>query len=92
MLKYIYGCIFTSVLFSQMVYAQNIDTLLNKLAQKDDLSAHTKKENAGYLRIFTRQDLDRMKATSLKELVEKIPFIRYNENSRGLGDPYFDPY
>ena len=75
-----------------MVYAQNIDTLLNKLAQKDDLSAHTKKENAGYLRIFTRQDLDRMKATSLKELVEKIPFIRYNENSRGLGDPYFDPY
>ncbi|MFK5881737.1 MAG: TonB-dependent receptor plug domain-containing protein [Sulfurospirillum sp.] len=80
------------IMLVQVVYAQNIDALLNKLAQKDDLSVHTKKESAGYLTIFTRQDLDRMKVKSLKELIEKIPFVRYNEDSRGLSAPYYQPY
>ncbi len=77
---------------SQTINAQDINTLLSSLAVKDDLSAHTKKENAGYLIVFTRQDLDRMKTRSLKELINKIPFMRYNEDSRGLSAPYFQPY
>ena len=92
MLKKINIVVVVAMLFVQVVYAQNIDTLLDTLAQKDDMSVHTKKENAGYLTIFTRQDLDRMKVRSLKELIEKIPFLRYNENSTGLSAPYFQPY
>ncbi len=92
MFKKINIVVVAAILFVQAIYAQNIDTLLNTLAQKDDMSVHTKKENAGYLTVFTRQDLDRMKVKSLKELIEKIPFIRYNENSTGLSAPYFEPY
>ena len=92
MLKKINIVVIIVILFVQAIYAQNIDTLLDTLAQKDDMSVHTKKENAGYLTIFTRQDLDRMKVRSLKELIEKIPFLRYNENSTGLSAPYFQPY
>ncbi len=92
MLKKILVGFTVAFLLLQTLNAQDINTLLNSLAEKDDLSVHTKKENAGYLIIFTRQDLDRMKTRSLKELIEKIPFVRYNENSRGLSDPYFQPY
>jgi len=92
MLKNICRYIAMIVLLTQVINAQNMDVLLNKLAQKDDLSVHTKKGNAGYLTIFTRQDLDRMKVKSLKELIEKIPLMRYNENSRGLSAPYYEPY
>ncbi len=80
------------LLFTDVAYAQNLEVLLNELAQKDDLSVHTKKESGGYLTIFTRQDLDRMKIHSFKELIEKIPFQRYNEDARGLSAPYYQPY
>ncbi len=85
-------CIFIFFFLLQVAYGQNIDSLLDRLARKDDLSVHTKKETAGYLTIFTRQDLDRMKIKSLSELIEKIPFVRYNEDSLGLSDPYYQPY
>jgi len=79
-------------LFFQFAFSSSLDHLLNELAQKDDLSTHTKKENAGYLTIFTRQDLDRMKIKSLKEIIEKIPFTRYNENANGLSALFYQPY
>ncbi len=92
MLKTIINIIIFTTLFLQSVHAQKIEALLNELAQKDDLSVYTKKETSGYLTIFTRQDLDRMKIRSLSELIEKIPFLRYNENANGLSDSYYAPY
>ncbi len=82
--------LFFSSMFSSEV--GNIDYLLSQYAQKDDLSLQTKKESAGYLYIFTRADLDMMHVKSLYELVEKVPFIRYNENSAGLSDTNYSPY
>jgi len=70
----------------------DIDILLANLAQNDDLSNQTKKESAGYLKVYTRSDLDRMKIRSLKELIEQIPFIRYRENRTGYTDPFYTPY
>ena len=79
--------------FILTVYAdESIDSLLNQYAQEDDLSKQTKKESAGYLQIFTRADLDRMQIKSLYELIEKIAFVRYNENSAGLSDINYSPY
>ena len=67
----------------------DIDRLLITLSKEDDLSKKTVKESAGHVIIYTREDLDRMKIKSLKEIIEKIPFMRYNENSMGLADPAF---
>jgi len=92
MFKNIFIYITALLLLGHITYAQNLEVLLNELAQKDDLSVHTKKESGGYLTIFTRQDLDRMKIHSFKELIEKIPFQRYNEDARGRSAPYYEPY
>ncbi len=72
--------------------AYNIENMLGEYAQKADLSVKTKKESAGYLIVFTRVDLDRMKIKTLKELINYIPFVRYSENSSGLSDIAYAPY
>ncbi len=69
-----------------------IDQLLQEYSYKADLSAQTKKESAGYVIIFTRQDLDKMKIKSLSELINKIPFMIYGENELGLSVVDFTPY
>ncbi len=80
------------LLFVSLFADNSLDALLENLAQKDDLSNQTKKESAGYLIVYTRDDLDKMKVHSLVELIDQIPFIRYNENSGGFSDPYYAPY
>ncbi len=78
--------------FSCISNAYNLNSLLFQYAQKADLSSQTKKESAGYLIVFTRADLDRMKIKSLKELINYIPLLRYNENACGLSDVAYAPY
>ncbi|WP_457597457.1 TonB-dependent receptor plug domain-containing protein [Hydrogenimonas sp.] len=69
-----------------------LDELLGAYAQQSDLSQKTKKESGGFLQVYTRQDLDRMQIRQLKELLEKVPFIRYAEDNLGLSDPFYLPY
>jgi len=73
-------------------YSDNLSNLLGEYAQQGDLSNQTKKEAAGHLIVFTRQDLDRMKIKSLTELINYIPFIRYNEDESNLSDITYAPY
>ncbi len=78
-----------TVLFSDNL---SIDKLLGQYEQAADLSNQTKKESAGFLIIYTRKDLDRMQIKTLKEVIDKIPFIRYNEDNGGLTTPFYYPY
>ncbi len=77
---------------STISYSDNLSNLLGEYAQQGDLSSQTKKEAAGHLIVFTRQDLDRMKLKSLTELINYIPFIRYNEDETNLSDITYAPY
>ena len=79
-------------ILSQTIFAEDIDSLLNELSKKDDLSFYTKKEAAGFIKIFTREDLDRMKIQSFGEIIDKIPFLRNKLDNYGLNDPYYKPY
>jgi len=79
------------VLF-EIGFAKDIDSLLSELAQKDDLSEYTKKDTAGFITVFKREDLDRMKIRSFGELIDKIPFLRNKLDNLGLNDPYYQPY
>ena len=68
------------------LHGQDIDTLLNIYAQENDLSKKTKKEAAGTVTIYTRQDLERMQVKSLSELIKRLPFYSYSENKLGYTD------
>ncbi len=81
-------CFFISPIFAD----ESIESLLGSYAKRADLSEQTKRESDGYLIVFTRQDLDRMQIRSLREIIEKIPFIRYNESRLGLSASFYAPY
>ena len=76
-----------------LLYAKSlsIDKLLTQYEQVADLSNQTKQESAGFLIVYTRKDLDRMQIKTLKEVIDKIPFIRYNEDKTGLTTPFYSP-
>ncbi len=80
------------LLLPVLLSASDIDALLGSMALSEDLSKQTVKENDGSVVVFKRQDLDRMHIRSFAELMERIPYIRYNETALGLTDPLFAPY
>jgi hypothetical protein len=85
----------TLIIFASTVILADdisIDNLLGRYEQAADLSNQTKKESAGFLIVYTRKDLDRMQIKTLKEIIDKIPFIRYNEDNGGLTSPFYYPY
>lgn len=67
----------------------DIESLLDKIEKKTDLSSKTKLENGGISTIYTREDLRRMQAKTLKDILKSLSPIGYTENKYGLSDPYF---
>ena len=82
--------IFLLLLYSSFLFAQetNLDTLLNKIEKKTDLSEKTKLENGGISTIYTRDDITRMQARNLNDILKSTYPFGYNENRYGLSDPY----
>ena len=66
--------------------AQELGALLKAYELASDLSNKTKKESAGNLVVYTRDDLERMQARTLKELFNALRFYRYVENRSGNPD------
>lgn len=87
---------FLSVIFITLwvinSYGGALSDLLGEYSQLGDLSQKTKKEAAGNVIVFTRADLDRMKIKTLSELINYLPFVRYNEDETGLGCLAYAPY
>jgi len=84
------------VLFSNMVYAEDIDTILEEYNRKNALSQKTIDENKGHLVLYTRERLERMQARTLKDVFKTTPIVYYNENRIAIPDPFtsgaFDTY
>ena len=80
-------CFFVTNLFSKEVETKEIFNLLNSIEKKTDLSQKTKLENGGVSFIYTRDDLKRMQAKSLKDILKSTYPFGYNENRYGRPDP-----
>ncbi len=68
------GLIFTGLLFSTQINAEeeNIETLLEQFKEQSELSKKTRDESLGYLYIFTRDDLERMQAYTLIDVIKSL--------------------
>jgi len=90
------GLLLLCLLFSSVVYAEDIDSILEEYNQKNALSQKTIDENKGHLVLFTREKLERMHAKTLKDVFKTTPIMYYNENRYALPDPFtsgaFDTY
>ena len=79
--------IFNINIFANEIAKGEIFNLLDNIEKKTDLSEKTKLENGGVSFIFTRDDLERMQAKSLKDILKTTYPFGYNENKYGKPDP-----
>ncbi len=79
--------VFLYLFFSCVIYAQNVDSVLQEYNQKNALSQKTIDENKGHLILFTRDRLEKMHAKTLKDVFKTTPVVYYHENRYGLPDP-----
>ena len=69
------------------LYAQSLNSLLNKIEKDNDLSQITKQESAGISYVITRYQLDMMQAKYLKDVLKNTA-ISYHSNRYNLLDPF----
>ncbi len=74
------------LIFSNALFAYDIDQMLDLYRKESDLSQKTKNEALGHLTIYTRDDLERMQAYTLSDLLNSLRLCRYDENMIGLPD------
>lgn len=67
----------------------NVNSLLQDIEKKTDLSSKTKLANSGVVFVYTRDDLQRMQLKNLKDILKSVYPLGYTENSYGLADPFY---
>ena len=72
------------------LYAQSLDSLLNKIEKNNDLSLKTKQESAGISYVITRYQLDMMQAKTLGDVLKNTVISNY-QNRYNLLDPFSLP-
>lgn len=75
-------------LMGSLLSATPISELLSEYEQASDLSQKTKDESAGNLILYTRDDIERMQAQTLKDLLKTVRFLYYTENRMGQPDVF----
>ncbi|WP_456451225.1 TonB-dependent receptor plug domain-containing protein [Hydrogenimonas sp.] len=72
---------------------ESIESLLKSYRKEADLSKQTKKENAGFVVVYTRDDMERMQIYRLSDILRELRFKTHNLNDFGMADPiHDDPY
>ncbi len=72
--KKLLGLYFTTllILFNVSFAEENIEALLEEYKEQSELSKKTRDESLGYLYVFTRDDLERMQAYTLLDIVKLL--------------------
>ncbi len=71
------------LLFNIIIFADNLDELLTEYTKETQLHKETKKEAAGYVILYTREDLDRMQAYTLNDVLNTIKMFSLQSSRAG---------
>ena len=86
-----FSLLVSALLLSSSLYgvenSLDIDSLLDDIENKTDLSEQTKLENSGISFVYTRNDIERMQVRYLKDILKLGSIFGYTENRYGLPDP-----
>ena len=74
------------IFFPICLLANDFDSLLQNYKQAAELSNKTKDEAVGNLIVYTRDDIERMQANTLKDILKSMRFFPYEENRIGQSD------
>ncbi len=80
-MKYLFIAI---TLFSLTLFGEDLNNLLQIYKKESDLSKITKRESAGELTLYTRDQLERMQAHDLMDVLKTIPWLYVYRGANGL--------
>ncbi len=83
-MKYFFIVLLFSTLFTAQ--ADTLDSLLDNYEANQELYHKTKQESAGHIIIYSRRDLDRMQAYTLKDVLKIIPMFTLQTSRLGLSN------
>jgi len=73
-------------LFINILYAQNIDTLLQEYESNTKKSLKTVDEKLGHVKIYSQKDLKLMQYTTLTDILKEFPINNLNNNKFGISN------
>lgn len=77
--------LFTSLfLLNSIVFAENLDNLLEEYKIVSDLSNKTMDEKIGHLNVYTQQQLKQMQYNKLSDILKELPILNLNNNIYGV--------
>ncbi len=77
--------LFTSLfLLNSIVFADNLDNLLEEYKIVSDLSNKTTDEKIGHLTVYTQQQLKQMQYNKLSDVLKELPILNLNNNIYGV--------
>jgi len=71
------------LLFVNILFAQDIDSLLQELESNSEKSLHTVDEKLGHVTIYSQKDLRLMQYTTVSDLLKELPYSNLNKNRFG---------
>ncbi len=78
------GIVLATLLLFGLVQGADLAQLLQKYKEASELSKITKIDTAGFVYIFTREDLQRMQSYTLKDILTTIPGLNYTVTPNNL--------
>ena len=82
-MKLINNVVFLTFILTSLSFSQTVNKLLSLYNKASDLSYKTRQESLGHWIIFTRQDIRRMQAYTLKDILRAVPMFNYGPNESG---------
>lgn len=79
--------LFTSLLLlNSLVFAENLDNLLEEYKLSSDLSNKTMDEKIGHLTVYTQQQLQQMQYNKLSDVIKELALLNTNNNIYGVNN------
>ncbi|WP_434658122.1 TonB-dependent receptor plug domain-containing protein [Sulfurimonas sp. NW9] len=70
--------------FCTALFSQELHSLLDAYKKESDLSKVTKRDTSGFLEIYTREDLERMQAHNLLDVLKTVPGLYLKRGANNL--------
>lgn len=78
--------LFISLACVTSIFAKEMPILIKDYTEASELSIKTKNENSGNLIVYTRDDLQRMQALTLKDILKTLRYFSYSQNRLAQAD------
>lgn len=82
-----FNIIFIFLIFTNILFAEDINSLLEKYEETNEKSLQTVNEKLGHVVIYSKKELRLMQYNNLSDILKELPMLNYNKDRYGLSNP-----